>query len=131
MIDKSFIWKKDKFNENHLFRKLSNTSTKSRDFPPSYSQADLHTLAMSVHDYLYPPPQYPDLHRYTIHGYPPPSRNLDLHRYTIHGYPLPSQYPDLHRYTIHGYPPPLNIQIYIGIQYVYPPYPYLHSNTIH
>ncbi|XP_023327643.1 uncharacterized protein LOC111700824 [Eurytemora carolleeae] len=44
------------------FRKLSNTSTKSRDFPPSYSQADLHTLAMSVHDYLYPPPQYPDLH---------------------------------------------------------------------
>jgi len=42
-------------------RKLSSTSTKSRDFPPSYSQADLHTLAMSVHDYLYPPPQYPDI----------------------------------------------------------------------
>ena len=101
MIDKSFIWKKDKFNENHLFRKLSNTSTKSRDFPPSYSQADLHTLAMSVHDYLYPPPQYPDLHRYTIHGYPPPS-----------------QYPDLHRCIVHGYRPTLNIQIYIDIQYM-------------
>jgi len=44
-------------------RKLSNSSLKSRDFPPSYSQADLHTLAMSVHDYLYPPPDYPDVFR--------------------------------------------------------------------
>lgn len=42
-------------------RKLSSSSLKSRDFPPSYSQADLHTLAMSVHDYLYPPPDYPDV----------------------------------------------------------------------
>jgi len=42
-------------------RKLSVQSTKSKDFPPSYSTADLHTLAMSVHDYLYPPPQYPDI----------------------------------------------------------------------
>lgn len=42
-------------------RKLSLQSTKSKDFPPSYSTADLHTLAMSVHDYLYPPPQYPDI----------------------------------------------------------------------
>jgi len=43
-------------------RKLSSSgSIKSRDFPPSYSQADLHTLAMSVQDYLYPPPQYPDV----------------------------------------------------------------------
>ena len=32
-----------------------------RDFPPSYSQADLYTLAMSVQDYLYPPPDYPDV----------------------------------------------------------------------
>jgi len=44
-------------------RKLSNASIKSKDFPPSYSQADLHTLAMSVHDYLYPPPQYPEIIR--------------------------------------------------------------------
>lgn len=42
-------------------RKMSSASLKSRDFPPSYSQADLHTLAMSVHDYLYPPPDYPDV----------------------------------------------------------------------
>jgi len=43
-------------------RKLSsNASIKSRDFPPSYSQADLYTLAMSVQDYLYPPPDYPDV----------------------------------------------------------------------
>jgi len=44
-------------------RKLSLQSTKSKDFPPSYSTADLHTLAMSVHDYLYPPPQYPEINR--------------------------------------------------------------------
>jgi len=44
-------------------RKLSSSSLKSRDFPPSYSQADLHTLAMSVHDYLYPPPDYPEVFR--------------------------------------------------------------------
>jgi len=43
-------------------RKLSSSaSLKSRDFPPSYSQVDLHTLAMSVHDYLYPPPTYPEI----------------------------------------------------------------------
>lgn len=44
-------------------RKLSSSSLKSRDFPPSYSQADLHTLAMSVQDYLYPPPDYPEVFR--------------------------------------------------------------------
>lgn len=43
-------------------RKLSSSaSIKSRDFPPSYSQADLYTLAMSVQDYLNPPPDYPDV----------------------------------------------------------------------
>jgi len=47
---------------NAALRKLSsNASIKSRDYPPSYSQADLYTLAMSVQDYLYPPPDYPDV----------------------------------------------------------------------
>jgi len=43
-------------------RKLSSSgSLKSRDFPPSYSTMDLHTLALSVQDYLYPPPTYPEI----------------------------------------------------------------------
>lgn len=48
---------------HEALRKLSSSSSlKSRDFPPSYSQVDLHTLAMSVQDYLYPPPTYPEIH---------------------------------------------------------------------
>ena len=42
-------------------RKLSSGSTKSKDLPPSYSRMDLHTLGISVNDYLNPPPQYLEL----------------------------------------------------------------------
>jgi hypothetical protein len=45
-----------------IIRKLSRSSSKS-SLPPSYSTADLHTLAMSVQDYLYPPPDYKEIYR--------------------------------------------------------------------
>jgi len=43
-------------------RKLSSSSSgKLSDLPPSYSNMDLHTLGISVNDYLHPPPEYLDL----------------------------------------------------------------------
>jgi len=42
-------------------RKLSANSAKVKDLPPSYSRMDLHTLGISVNDYLNPPPQYLEL----------------------------------------------------------------------
>jgi len=43
-------------------RKLSSSSSgKVSDLPPSYSNMDLHTLGISVNDYLHPPPEYLDL----------------------------------------------------------------------
>ena len=38
-----------------LARKISGSSG---DLPPSYSKLDLHTLGLSVYDYLHPPPSY-------------------------------------------------------------------------
>lgn len=35
----------------------------SKDLPPSYSNTDLHSLAISVHDHLNPPPLYRDVFR--------------------------------------------------------------------
>jgi len=71
LVSVSVVWacccKRRCFKNNNAprvqeaLRKLSSQSLKSRDYPPSYSQADLHTLAMSVHDYLYPPPDYPEV----------------------------------------------------------------------
>ena len=40
---------------------LRKVSRSKRDLPPSYSKADLHSLGISVNDYLHPPPQYLDL----------------------------------------------------------------------
>merc|ERR1719394_299343 len=40
-------------------RKVS--AARLKDLPPSYSKTDLHTLGISVNDYLHPPPQYLDL----------------------------------------------------------------------
>jgi len=42
-------------------RKLSANSAKVKDLPPSYSRMDLHTLGISVNDYLNPPPEYLEL----------------------------------------------------------------------
>jgi len=39
-------------------RKVSSSSCKVSDLPPSYSNMDLHTLGISVNDYLHPPPEY-------------------------------------------------------------------------
>jgi len=40
---------------------LRKVSLSKRDLPPSYSQMDIHTLGISVNDYLNPPPNYIDL----------------------------------------------------------------------
>jgi len=50
---------------SEALRKLSSNSTKSNDFPPSYSIMDLHSLGISVQDHLNPPPTYLDLFRDT------------------------------------------------------------------
>merc|ERR1719341_2663180 len=64
----AFCCKKRCFNRQsgdpsvaEALRKLSANSAKLKDLPPSYSRMDLHTLGISVNDYLNPPPQYPEL----------------------------------------------------------------------
>merc|ERR1712012_677751 len=48
----------DEWSVAEALRKVSRSK---RDLPPSYSKADLHSLGISVNDYLHPPPQYLDL----------------------------------------------------------------------
>jgi len=67
-ISWAFCCKKRCFNRQsrdpsvaEALRKLSANSAKVKDLPPSYSRADLHTLGISVNDYLNPPPQYLEL----------------------------------------------------------------------
>jgi len=55
----------DTVSVSEALRKLSNSSTKSKDLPPSYSIIDLHSLGVSVQDHLNPPPTYLDLFRDT------------------------------------------------------------------
>jgi len=64
----AFCCKKKCFNRQardpsvaEALRKLSENSAKVKDLPPSYSRMDLHTLGISVNDYLNPPPQYLEL----------------------------------------------------------------------
>lgn len=64
----AFCCKKRCFNRQsgdpsvaEALRKLSANSAKLKDLPPSYSRMDLHTLGISVNDYLNPPPQYLEL----------------------------------------------------------------------
>jgi len=64
----AFCCKKKCFNRQsrdpsvaEALRKLSENSGKVKDLPPSYSRMDLHTLGISVNDYLNPPPQYLEL----------------------------------------------------------------------
>jgi len=64
----AFCCKKKCFNRQSrdpsvadALRKLSESSGKVKDLPPSYSRMDLHTLGISVNDYLNPPPQYLEL----------------------------------------------------------------------
>jgi len=55
----------DTVSVSEAFRKLSSSSTKSKDLPPSYSIIDLHSLGITVQDHLNPPPTYLDLFRDT------------------------------------------------------------------
>merc|ERR1711976_127901 len=53
------IRRTDELTVAEALRKVS--KAKLKDLPPSYSKMDLHTLGISVNDYLHPPPQYLDL----------------------------------------------------------------------
>ena len=137
MIDKSFIWKKKKFNEIHFCSGSCRTPVQNLEISLLHTArlTFIHqpcqfmttsTLHLNIQTYIgkvyntWIPfhPKYPDLHRYTIQWIPFHPQYSYLHRYTIHRYPPPSRYLDLHRYTIHGYPLPSQ-------------YPDLHRYTIH
>merc|ERR1719410_1882069 len=51
--------RQEELSVSEALRKVS--AAKLKDLPPSYSKTDLHTLGISVNDYLHPPLQYLDL----------------------------------------------------------------------